>query len=169
MHGDAGPGATNASAGVHVALQDSTPIILFIGQVGRDMIDREAFQEIDFRRMFGQMSKWVAQIDDAARIPEYVSRAFHIAFPAVPARSSRVARGHAARKGGRPDPQPYRRVESHPSPEMAELGVAGNGQASIRDYRRRGVGCGGGERVRRFAEGSAYRSRRRFGGRTIRQ
>src|SRR3546814_6029208 len=68
-----GPGATNASAGVHVAFQDSTPLILFIGQVGRDMIEREAFQEIDYRRMYGQMAKWVAQIDDPARIPEYRS------------------------------------------------------------------------------------------------
>src|SRR6218665_648810 len=58
-----GPGATNASAGVHVAFQDSTPMLLLIGQVGRDMIEREAFQEIDYRRMFGQMAKWVAQID----------------------------------------------------------------------------------------------------------
>ena len=60
-----GPGATNASAGVHVAFQDSTPMILLLGQVGRDMMEREAFQEIDYRRMFGQMAKWVAQIDDA--------------------------------------------------------------------------------------------------------
>ena len=74
-----GPGATNASAGVHVAFQDSTPMILFIGQVGRSMVEREAFQEIDYRRMFGQMAKWVAQIDDAARIPEFISHAFHTA------------------------------------------------------------------------------------------
>ncbi len=72
-----GPGATNASAGVHVAFQDSTPMILLVGQVGRDMIEREAFQEIDYRRMFGQMAKWVAEIDDARRIPEYLSRAFY--------------------------------------------------------------------------------------------
>src|SRR5262249_41209315 len=71
-----GPGATNASAGLHISFQDSTPVILFIGQVGREMRDREAFQEIDFRRMFGQMAKWVAEIDDAARIPEYVAHAF---------------------------------------------------------------------------------------------
>jgi len=79
-----GPGATNASAGVHIAYQDSTPMILFIGQVGRDMRDREAFQEIDFRRMFGQMAKWVAEIDDAARMPEYVSHAFHTATAGRP-------------------------------------------------------------------------------------
>ncbi|MBA4740795.1 MAG: thiamine pyrophosphate-binding protein [Burkholderiales bacterium] len=74
-----GPGATNASIGVHTAYQDSTPMILFIGQVGNDMVEREAFQEMDYRRMFGQMSKWVAQIDRANRIPEYVARAFHVA------------------------------------------------------------------------------------------
>ncbi len=74
-----GPGATNASAGVHVAFQDSTPMILLIGQVGRDMIEREAFQEIDYRRMFGQMAMGVAQIDDVARIPEYMARAFSVA------------------------------------------------------------------------------------------
>lgn len=74
-----GPGATNASIGVHTAFQDSTPMILFIGQVARDQMDREAFQEIDFRRMFGQMAKWVAEIQDPARIPEYIARAFHTA------------------------------------------------------------------------------------------
>jgi acetolactate synthase-1/2/3 large subunit len=74
-----GPGATNASIGVHTAYQDSTPMILFIGQVGSDMVEREAFQEMDYRRMFGQMSKWVAQIDRADRIPEYVARAFQVA------------------------------------------------------------------------------------------
>ena len=79
-----GPGATNASAGVHIAFQDSSPMILFIGQVGRDMIDREAFQEIDYRRMFGQMAKWVAQIDDASRIAEYVTRAFYTATSGRP-------------------------------------------------------------------------------------
>ncbi|MFW2544280.1 thiamine pyrophosphate-dependent enzyme [Primorskyibacter sp. 2E107] len=74
-----GPGATNASAGVHVAFQDSIPMILFIGQVARDMVEREAFQEIDYRRMFGQMAKWVTQIDDASRMQEYISRAFRVA------------------------------------------------------------------------------------------
>ena len=74
-----GPGATNASIGVHTAFQDSTPMILFIGQVGNDFIEREAFQEIDYRRMFGQMAKWVAQIDRAERIPEFIARAFQVA------------------------------------------------------------------------------------------
>ena len=80
-----GPGATNASVGVHTAFQDSTPMILFIGQVARDYIDRESFQEIDYRRFYGPfMSKWTAQIDSAARVPEYVSRAFHVATSGRP-------------------------------------------------------------------------------------
>ncbi|MFO6465176.1 thiamine pyrophosphate-binding protein [Jannaschia sp. KMU-145] len=74
-----GPGATNASAGVHVAFQDSTPMILFVGQVASDQQDREAFQEVDYRQMFGPLAKWVGQIDRADRIPEYVSHAFHVA------------------------------------------------------------------------------------------
>ncbi len=79
-----GPGATNASIGVHTAYQDSTPMILFIGQVGNDFVDREAFQEIDYRRMYGQMAKWVAQIDRAERIPEYLARAFQVATSGRP-------------------------------------------------------------------------------------
>jgi acetolactate synthase I/II/III large subunit len=79
-----GPGATNASIGVHTAYQDSTPMILFIGQVGTDFMDREAFQEIDYRRMYGQMAKWVAQIDRAERIPEYMARAFQVATSGRP-------------------------------------------------------------------------------------
>ena len=79
-----GPGATNASIGVHTAYQDSTPMILFIGQVGNDFVDREAFQEIDYRRMYGEMAKWVAQIDRADRIPEYIARAFQIATSGRP-------------------------------------------------------------------------------------
>ena len=79
-----GPGATNASIGVHTAYQDSTPMILFIGQVGNDFVEREAFQEIDYRRMYGQMAKWVAQIDRADRIHEYVARAFQVATSGRP-------------------------------------------------------------------------------------
>ena len=79
-----GPGATNASVGVHTAFQDSTPMILFIGQVARRTRDREAFQEVDYRRMYGPLAKWVAEIDDAARVPEYVSRAFHMALSGRP-------------------------------------------------------------------------------------
>ena len=111
-----GPGATNASCGLHVAMQDSTPMILLIGQIARKDQDREAFQEIDYRRMFSEVAKWVAQIEDASRIPEYLNRAF------------------ATATGGRPGPvvlalpedmltdmtstidaRPWQQVEIHPS------------------------------------------------------
>jgi acetolactate synthase-1/2/3 large subunit len=74
-----GPGASNAAAGLHVARQDSTPMILFVGQIGRDMREREAFQELDYRAVFGSIAKWATEIDDPARIPELVSRAFYTA------------------------------------------------------------------------------------------
>jgi acetolactate synthase I/II/III large subunit len=151
------PGATNASAGVHVAHQDSTPMILFIGQVGRGMMDREAFQEVDYRRMFGQMAKWVAQIDDAARIPEYLSRAFHTAVsgrpgPVVLALPEDMLRESATVA----DPEPYKRVEAHPSAgAMAEF------RALLAKAKRPLVIVGGGgwdakaaSRIRAFAEAS---------------
>jgi acetolactate synthase-1/2/3 large subunit len=74
-----GPGATNASCGIHIARQDSTPLIVFVGQVAREMREREAFQELDYRAVFGTMAKWATEIDDPARIPEIVSRAFYTA------------------------------------------------------------------------------------------
>ncbi|HPE00314.1 MAG TPA: thiamine pyrophosphate-binding protein [Burkholderiaceae bacterium] len=79
-----GPGATNAAIGVHTAAQDSTPLVLFIGQVGSDARDREAFQEIDYRAMFGGIAKWVVRIDRADRIPELVARAFQTATSGRP-------------------------------------------------------------------------------------
>src|SRR4051812_40619463 len=79
-----GPGATNGSIGVHTGFQDSTPMVVFIGQVPNEFVEREAFQEIDYRRMYGQMAKWVAQIDRVERIPEYVSHAFHVACAGRP-------------------------------------------------------------------------------------
>ena len=79
-----GPGATNASIGVHVAMQDSKPMVLFIGDVDRGMRDREGFQEVDFQAMFAPLCKWAARIDDAARIPEYVARAFSVAISGRP-------------------------------------------------------------------------------------
>jgi acetolactate synthase-1/2/3 large subunit len=79
-----GPGAANGAIGVHVAAQDSTPMVLLVGQVGRDFVDREAFQEIDYRRMYGGVAKWAAQIDDAARIPEYIAHAYRIAMAGRP-------------------------------------------------------------------------------------
>src|ERR1700688_662763 len=74
-----GPGATNASAGIHIAQQDSTPMIMFVGQVTRDIKDREALQELDLRAVFGSMTKWTAEVDHASRITEFVSRAFYTA------------------------------------------------------------------------------------------
>ena len=83
-----GPGATNASIGVHTAFQDSTPMVLFIGQVASDQRDREAFQEIDYRQMFGPgtlgLAKWVGEVHSADRLPEYVARAFHTAMQGRP-------------------------------------------------------------------------------------
>ena len=74
-----GPGATNASAGIHIARQDSTPMIVFVGQVAREMREREAFQELDYRAVFGSIAKWVTEIDEPERIPELISRAFFTA------------------------------------------------------------------------------------------
>jgi len=79
-----GPGASNAAIGIHTAAQDSSPMIVFVGQVGGDFSDREAFQEIDYRRMYGSIAKWVAQIDRAERIPEYVARAWRTAMAGRP-------------------------------------------------------------------------------------
>ncbi|MEK6541010.1 MAG: thiamine pyrophosphate-dependent enzyme [Pseudomonadota bacterium] len=79
-----GPGATNASIGVHVAMQDSQPMILFIGDVDRGMRDREGFQEVDFAAMFAPLCKWAARIDSAQRIPEYIARAYATAMSGRP-------------------------------------------------------------------------------------
>ncbi|WP_343312581.1 thiamine pyrophosphate-binding protein [Brucella sp. BE17] len=116
-----GPGATNASIGVHTAFQDSTPMLLFIGQVASDQVEREAFQEIDYRRMFGQMAKWVVQIDDAARIPELVSQAFHRAVngrpgPVVVALPEDMLSAYATVD----DAPAYKLVEMHPGAEQLQ-------------------------------------------------
>ncbi|HMC15340.1 MAG TPA: thiamine pyrophosphate-binding protein [Albitalea sp.] len=83
-----GPGATNASIGLHTAFQDSTPMVLFIGQVASDQRDREAFQEVDYRQMFGPgtlgFAKWVGEVHDPDRLPEYIARAFHTALQGRP-------------------------------------------------------------------------------------
>ena len=79
-----GPGATNASAGIHIAMQDASPMILFIGQVARGNKEREAWQEVDYKHFFGDLAKWVVEIDDAARIPELVTRAFAVATSGRP-------------------------------------------------------------------------------------
>ncbi len=152
-----GPGATNASIGVHAAHQDSTPMILFIGQVGSEFADREAFQEVDFRRMFGQMTKWVAQIDRADRIPEYVSRAFHTAMSGRPGPVVlALPEDMLATTVQTADAAPYRVVQAHP------------GEADLQRLRdlisaaRRPLAILGGtvwdreacENMRRFAEAS---------------
>jgi len=79
-----GPGATNASIGVHTAMQDSVPMLLFVGQVGTDMKGREAFQEVDYKAVFGTMAKWAVEIDDVERIPEILSRAWTLAVSGRP-------------------------------------------------------------------------------------
>lgn len=79
-----GPGASNALAGIHISKQDSTPVIVFVGQIERGMREREAFQEMDYRAVFGHAAKWATEIDDPARIPEIVSRAFHVAMSGRP-------------------------------------------------------------------------------------
>ena len=161
-----GPGATNASAGVHIAFQDSTPMILLIGQVARDMQEREAFQEIDYRRMFGEMAKWVAQIDDPARIPEFIARAYATSMqgrpgPVVLALPEDMLRESVAV----PDLQPVVPVQCSPSPD-AMAGLA----RMLGEAKRPFVVLGGGgwdseacDRFRGFAErfdlpvGSAFR------------
>ncbi|MGY6646632.1 MAG: thiamine pyrophosphate-binding protein [Salinarimonas sp.] len=118
-----GPGATNASAGLHIARQDSTPMILFVGQIGREMREREAFQELDYRAVFGTIAKWVTEIDDPARIPELVSRAFHVATsgrpgPVVIALPEDMLTEAAVVA----DPPAYKPIETHPGPsQMVEL------------------------------------------------
>ena len=79
-----GPGATNASSGLHVAMHDSTPMVVFVGQIARGHRDRAAFQEVDFRAFFGPLVKWAAEVDATERLPEYISRAFHVALSGRP-------------------------------------------------------------------------------------
>jgi acetolactate synthase I/II/III large subunit len=118
-----GPGATNASLGVHTAFQDSTPMVLIVGQVERAYLERGAFQELDFRHMYGPLSKWVIQVDDPGRIPEFVARAFTLATsgrpgPVVIAIPEDVLREPIAV----PDAAPYKPVQTHPgAADMARL------------------------------------------------
>jgi acetolactate synthase I/II/III large subunit len=120
-----GPGATNASAGVHIAHQDSTPMVLFVGQVARGALGREAFQELDYGAVFGTMAKWVVQVNDPARLPELVSRAFHVATsgrpgPVVVALPEDMLTQAATVD----DAEPYQVTETHPgAAQMAELGA----------------------------------------------
>ncbi|MFT8244526.1 thiamine pyrophosphate-dependent enzyme [Roseomonas sp. BN140053] len=116
-----GPGACHASIGVHVAMQDSTPLVLIIGQIPFAETDRDSFQEVDYRRMFAPLAKWVTQIDDAARIPELVAHAFDVATsgrpgPVVIAISEEMQKHRVAV----PDIGPARILPPHPAPEAAE-------------------------------------------------
>jgi acetolactate synthase-1/2/3 large subunit len=119
-----GPGATNASAGLHIARQDSVPMILFIGQVQRDAREREAFQEVEYRRAFTEFAKWVGEIDDAARIPEFVTRAFAVATSGRPGPVVLTLPEDMLRDlVDAPEAQAYMPVETHPSPkQISQLG-----------------------------------------------
>ncbi len=118
-----GPGACNASIGVHTAFQDSTPMVVLVGQVARHQIDREAFQEVDFRKMYAPLAKWVTQIDLAERIPELMNQAFQVATsgrpgPVVVALPEDMLRETAAAAVV----GPYRAVRAHPgAADLAEL------------------------------------------------
>src|SRR5690606_6267187 len=116
-----GPGATNASAGLHIARQDSIPMILFIGQVQREAREREAFQEIEYRRAFTEVAKWVGEIDDPARIPEFVTRAFAIATSGRPGPAVRtLPEDMLTQETEAPVAKPYVPVESHPGPAQVK-------------------------------------------------
>ncbi|MFN3509477.1 MAG: thiamine pyrophosphate-binding protein [Allorhizobium sp.] len=119
-----GPGATNASAGLHVAKQDSIPMILFIGQIGRDMKEREAFQEVEYRRAFTEFAKWVGEIDDARRIPEFVTRAFAVATSGRPGPVVlTLPEDMLLDEVEAPEAKPYTPVEAYPGPsQIAALG-----------------------------------------------
>ncbi|WP_026186501.1 thiamine pyrophosphate-binding protein [Ensifer sp. BR816] len=118
-----GPGATNASAGLHVARQDSIPMILFIGQVQRDAREREAFQEIEYRRALTEVAKWVGEIDDPARIPEFVTRAFAVATSGRPGPVVlTLPEDMLTESAEAPAARAYQPVESHPGPgQVARL------------------------------------------------
>src|SRR3954449_4389237 len=118
-----GPGATNAAAGLHVARQDSTPMILFVGQIAREMREREAFQELDYRAVFGSIAKWVTEIDDPARIPELVSRAFYTATSGRPGPVViALPEDMLTERVNVPDAPPFTPVETAPgTPQMQEL------------------------------------------------
>src|SRR5260370_40599056 len=150
-----GPGATNTAHGIHIARQDSTPLVMFVGQVARDTREREAFQELDYRAVFGSMTKWATEIDDPARAPEIVSRAFYTAAngrpgPVVVA----IPEDMLVERIAVDDAPPYVPVETSPGPaEMQKFAeLLGGARAPI-------VLLGGGpwspeagDRPARFAE-----------------
>jgi acetolactate synthase-1/2/3 large subunit len=119
-----GPGATHASNGVHTAFQDSTPMLLLIGQVARDTVGREGFQELDYRAMYGAIAKWATQVDDAARLPEIVGRAFAVATSGRPGPVVlALPEDMLSERVDVPDARPHRAVPAAPAPDaMARLG-----------------------------------------------
>ncbi|MBP1883778.1 thiamine pyrophosphate-binding protein [Sinorhizobium mexicanum] len=150
-----GPGSSHAAIGIHTAQQDSTPLIVFVGQAARGHLEREAFQEVDYGQMYGKFAKWVVQIDDAARIPELVSRAFHVAVngrpgPVVVAIPEDVLKEPCTS----PVPSPFKRAVAAPgAASLTELG------SMVAEAERPIVVVGGGgwnataiDQVRDFAE-----------------
>jgi acetolactate synthase-1/2/3 large subunit len=147
-----GPGACHAAIGVHVAQQDSTPLLLFVGQIPFEETDRESFQEVDYRRMFGPLAKWVTQIDDAARIPELVAHAVDVATTGRPGpvvialseemqkRSVEVADiGPAPVSRAFPDPAALARLRTLLAGAKRPLAILGGlwsakGKAAINDF-----------------------------------
>src|SRR4051812_30588852 len=116
-----GPGASHASVGVHTAFQDSTPMLLLVGQVARGHAGREGFQELDYRQVFGPVAKWATQIDDAARVPEIIARAWAVATsgrpgPVVVALPEDMLRDEA----DVPDARPHRPVAAAPGDDELE-------------------------------------------------
>jgi acetolactate synthase I/II/III large subunit len=118
-----GPGATHASNGVHTAFQDSTPMLLLIGQVARDTVGREGFQELDYRAMYGAIAKWATQVDDAARLPEIVARAFAVATSGRPGPVVlALPEDMLSERVDVADARPHRAVPAAPAPDaMARL------------------------------------------------
>jgi acetolactate synthase-1/2/3 large subunit len=150
-----GPGATNASPGIHIAWQDSTPLVMFVGQVARDMREREAFQEIDYRAMFGSMTKWATEIDDPARIPEIVSRAFYTAANGRPGPVVvSLPEDMLTERVGVDDATAYVPIETSPGPgEMAKFAeLLGAAQAPILILGGSRWSQEASDRVARFAE-----------------
>ncbi len=116
-----GPGTTNATAGIHVARQDSTPMIVLIGQVARSARGREALQEVDYQQFLGSMAKHVEEIVDPRRIPECVSRAFHAATSGRPGPVCLALPEDMLEDAADvADAEPYRRIEPHPAPQQLE-------------------------------------------------
>jgi acetolactate synthase-1/2/3 large subunit len=159
----AGPGACHAAIGVHVAQQDSTPLVLLVGQIPVSETDRESFQEVDYRRFFSPIAKWVTQIDEASRIPELMRHAFDVAGQR-PARAGRRGAVEEMQKhlAAVPDvgPQPDAAAASGAGRDPAPDGDARPGGAPARDPRRGRVDRGGPGRDPRLPRGQRHPGRR---------